>query len=94
MVSYRLHGLVTAASYGVPFLGVAYDPKVSAFCDELGLPYCFPATVHERLTLSDVERLWASREGVLEDLGRRRQAMLERLESAEDMFRELCVNSL
>lgn len=34
----RLHSLILAARYGVPFLAIAYDPKVSALCGDLGYP--------------------------------------------------------
>lgn len=33
VVSVRLHGLIFAAGQGVPLIGVAYDPKVTAFLD-------------------------------------------------------------
>lgn len=36
VVSMRLHTLIFAAGQAVPMVGVAYDPKVSAFMDELG----------------------------------------------------------
>ncbi len=39
IVGVRLHALVFAASQGVPAIGLAYDPKVSAFASEQGLPY-------------------------------------------------------
>lgn len=35
MVSMRLHGLIFAASQGVPTVGIVYDPKVSGFLDYL-----------------------------------------------------------
>ena len=38
IVSMRLHGLVFALRSGIPAAGVSYDPKVSAFCRESGLP--------------------------------------------------------
>ena len=38
VVSARLHGLILAARAGVPFSGVAYDPKVAAFLTETGTP--------------------------------------------------------
>jgi polysaccharide pyruvyl transferase WcaK-like protein len=40
----RLHALIFAASGGVPVVGLAYDPKVSALLSRLGLS---PATTVE-----------------------------------------------
>ncbi|CAA9566737.1 MAG: hypothetical protein AVDCRST_MAG86-1134 [uncultured Truepera sp.] len=36
VVSARLHGLILAARAGRPFSGIAYDPKVTAFLEEVG----------------------------------------------------------
>jgi polysaccharide pyruvyl transferase CsaB len=88
VVSYRLHGLVCAAALGVPALGVAYDPKVSSFCDEIAYPYCYPATVHEMDTFMLFERYWREREHYMAELALRRQALLSRLEAAERRFQE------
>ena len=38
VVAMRLHASILAAAAGVPSVGLSYDPKVSAFYDELGLP--------------------------------------------------------
>ncbi len=38
VISMRLHGLVFALRSGTPAGGLSYDPKVSSFCAEAGLP--------------------------------------------------------
>lgn len=40
VVSMRLHGLIFAASQGVPLIGVAYDPKVSSFLEYMNQRLC------------------------------------------------------
>ena len=36
LIGMRLHSLIFAAAQGVPLLGIAYDPKVTAFLEQLG----------------------------------------------------------
>ena len=38
-VSMRLHGLIFALAGGASPVGLSYDPKVAAFCEENGLPW-------------------------------------------------------
>ncbi|MFC5849791.1 polysaccharide pyruvyl transferase CsaB [Deinococcus petrolearius] len=38
VIGVRLHAVILAAAAGVPFAGVAYDPKVEGFCRDAGAP--------------------------------------------------------
>jgi polysaccharide pyruvyl transferase CsaB len=89
VLSYRLHGLVCAAAHGVPAMGVAYDPKVSAFCEAIGYPWCFPANVHTESALVGLEQLWTQRESVIAAAAKARREMLDRLAALERRFHEL-----
>ena len=42
VLSMRLHGLICAYAIGIPIIGISYDPKVSAFMEQVGLSdFCF-----------------------------------------------------
>ncbi len=79
VVSMRLHGLIFAASQGVPLVGVSYDPKVTAFLDSVGNESC--------LALEDLsaERLESMIDRALRQFDDKddRKRSVERLISAE-----------
>ncbi len=79
VVSMRLHGLIFAASQGVPIVGVSYDPKVTAFLDSVGNENCLQ---FEELSSEKLIVMIISAAAQYEDREERKRS-LERLISAE-----------
>ncbi len=88
----RLHALIFAAAQGTPAVGVAYDPKVSAFMTGLGLPALLPVDASPEALEAALARAWERRaevrarlQTVLPELRRAAasgvQAVLETLEA-------------
>jgi polysaccharide pyruvyl transferase CsaB len=89
VISYRLHGLIAAAACNVPGFGVAYDPKVSSFCEEIGFPWCYPAEIHSSDTNKKLLAYSTRLEAEGETLPQRRTALAAKLEAANARFAEL-----
>jgi len=84
VVSMRLHGLIFAASQGVPLVGVSYDPKVTAFLDSVGNENCLQLEDLTRESLESMIELAVRQFGDNEE----RKKSVERLISAEALNRQ------
>ncbi len=68
VVGVRFHALVLALRFGIPFLHVAYDPKVTGFVDDLAYPLPPVWSPGERPSIARidalVDRAWLERDAL------------------------------
>ena len=94
VVGMRLHSLVLAARYAVPFLPLAYDPKITAFCKDLEYPIppvwsaAKPRPGDEAIG-DVVDRLVRERDEIVAHLTRRRPQLQAAAERNFDVLGEL-----
>jgi polysaccharide pyruvyl transferase WcaK-like protein len=61
VVSMRLHGCIVSTCLAIPWLGIAYDPKVSAFADASRWQFCCSPSDATRPLLEEKLNLLVSR---------------------------------
>ena len=81
VVSVRYHGLLFAASAGVPCVGIAYDPKVAALGEEFGFE-SLPLDAGEGEVFGAIERAYARRRE-FKERAQERAAILRRRAEAD-----------
>jgi polysaccharide pyruvyl transferase CsaB len=87
VVSMRLHALILAATLGVPFIAIPYDPKVGALMQNLGYPQ--PALVPGTKVDELVDAFWGRRARLAEHLARVAPPLAARALLAFDWLEEL-----
>ncbi len=82
VVSMRLHGCIVATLRAIPWIGIAYDPKVTGFAQACAWKSCFrPDQINKKLLEEQLNLLATKKVEFSEKLARRANEMSRRAEA-------------
>lgn len=85
VISMRLHGCIMATIEGLPWLGIAYDPKVTGFAEACNWKICFsPAEIDRALLEKELNLMALKKVELSEKLCRKANEMARRAEAELD----------
>lgn len=84
LIGMRLHALIFAAMNAVPVIGIAYDPKVISFMQEIGQP-CVEVDSIEKIQ-EQAENILTNKEAIKKELENHRQRLYKKAENNFALF--------